>query len=58
MADPVCGMRVDSAAAAAHRDIGGGSVYFCSAGCANAFDADPQRYAAPTSGTAPGEGVQ
>jgi len=46
--DPVCGMQVNPAAAAAHRDTGGGSMYFCSAGCAAAFDGEPQRYAATT----------
>jgi Cu+-exporting ATPase len=56
--DPVCGMEVDRAAAAAHRDTGTGTVHFCSAGCAAAFDADPQRYAATTAGTAPGEATR
>jgi Cu+-exporting ATPase len=49
--DPVCGMSVNPATAAAHRDTGGNGVYFCSAGCANAFDAEPERYAS-TAGTA------
>ena len=49
--DPVCGMRVNPVTAAAKRDIGGSAVYFCSAGCATAFDAEPERYAA-TTGTA------
>src|SRR5215472_14531847 len=49
--DPVCGMQVNPATAAAHRDTGGSIVCFCSAGCAAAFDAEPQRYAA-TTGTA------
>ncbi len=53
--DPVCGMQVDPTTAAAHRDTGSGTVYFCSAGCAAAFDAQPQRYAATSAGTAPGE---
>jgi len=43
--DPVCGMQVDPAAAAARRDTAAGAVYFCSTGCAAAFDAEPQRYA-------------
>jgi Cu+-exporting ATPase len=46
--DPVCGMTIDPATAAEHR----GAVYFCSAGCAAAYDADPGRYAA-TAGTTP-----
>ena len=49
--DPVCGMLVNPETAAAHRGTGGSAVYFCSAGCATAFDADPERYAA-TTGTA------
>ncbi|MGN6174314.1 MAG: heavy metal translocating P-type ATPase [Streptosporangiaceae bacterium] len=53
--DPVCGMQVDPASAAAHRHTGTGTVYFCSAGCAAAFDAQPQRYAATAAGTPPGE---
>jgi Cu+-exporting ATPase len=57
-ADPVCGMRVNPATAAAHRDTSTGTLYLCSAGCAAAFDADPQHYAAPTAGTAPGEGTR
>jgi Cu+-exporting ATPase len=49
--DPVCGMLVNPETAAAHRGTGGSAVYFCSAGCASAFDAEPERYAA-TTGTA------
>jgi Cu+-exporting ATPase len=41
--DPVCGMSVDPATAPEHRGTGPGTVYFCSAGCAAAFDADPGR---------------
>jgi Cu+-exporting ATPase len=42
--DPVCGMEIDSANAAASRSSASGTVYFCSAGCAGAFDAEPERY--------------
>lgn len=56
MTDPVCGMEVDPTTAAAHPDTGLGTVHFCSAGCAAAFDAEPHRYAATTAGTMPGEG--
>ncbi len=42
--DPVCGMQVDPAHAAATREHDGTTFYFCSAGCAATFDADPQRY--------------
>ena len=44
--DPVCGMTVDPATAPAHRGAGPDAVYFCSAGCAAAFDADLDRHAA------------
>ena len=47
--DPVCGMTVDPATAAAQRDQDGSTVYFCSAGCAAAFDAEPDRYQAHAS---------
>jgi Cu+-exporting ATPase len=53
--DPVCGMLVDPETAAARRDTPVGTVYFCSEGCAAAFDAEPQRYATTTAGTALGE---
>jgi Cu+-exporting ATPase len=57
-ADPVCGMLVNPQTAAAQRDTVGSAVYFCSAGCATAFDADPQHYSAPTAGPASGEGTR
>src|SRR6266567_3354354 len=40
--DPVCGMTVDPATAE-QRGAGPDTVYFCSAGCAAAYDADPSR---------------
>ena len=49
--DPVCGMKVDRATAV-RRDFAGKTFYFCTAGCAGAFEAaDPQNYIArePTS---------
>ncbi|MBW4077502.1 MAG: YHS domain-containing protein [Acidobacteria bacterium] len=45
--DPVCGMSVDPASAAARRSINGRDVFFCSAGCAERFDEDPERFLAP-----------
>ncbi len=45
--DPVCGMTVDPEHAAATREHDGVTFYFCSAGCAAAFDADPHRYGHP-----------
>ena len=43
--DPVCGMTLTPETAAAYRDMSGQRYYFCSPGCAAAFDADPGRYA-------------
>lgn len=42
--DPVCGMTVESETAAANRDYQGQAYFFCSLGCADRFDADPERY--------------
>ena len=42
--DPVCGMTVDPATAAAGRRLNGREYSFCREGCADAFDADPSRY--------------
>jgi Cu+-exporting ATPase len=55
--DPVCGMTVNPATAPEHRRTGPGTVYFCSAGCAAAFDADPSHVAAAAA-SAPGAGAQ
>jgi Cu+-exporting ATPase len=44
--DPVCGMTVDPATAPAVSGHNGSTVYFCSAGCAATFTADPGRYTA------------
>ncbi|HVB05100.1 MAG TPA: permease [Acidimicrobiales bacterium] len=46
--DPVCGMTVDPATASAIRRLDGVNWFFCGAGCADAFDGDPARYAAAT----------
>jgi Cu+-exporting ATPase len=56
--DPVCGMQVDPATSAARRETGTGTIYFCSAGCAAAFDAEPQHHAAVTAGTAHGDSTR
>ena len=45
--DPVCGMTVDPAHAAALREVEGRTIAFCSQHCAHKFDADPQRYLHP-----------
>jgi YHS domain-containing protein/uncharacterized membrane protein YraQ (UPF0718 family) len=39
--DPVCGMTVDPADAAAHEDYAGQEFHFCSSGCHDRFIADP-----------------
>ncbi|MES2642488.1 MAG: heavy metal translocating P-type ATPase [Myxococcota bacterium] len=43
--DPVCGMQVDPAKAAATAEYGGNTWHFCSKGCHAKFLADPARYA-------------
>jgi Cu+-exporting ATPase len=42
--DPVCGMVVEPAKAAATREVDGQTYYFCSEGCVRQFDADPAAY--------------
>ena len=44
--DPVCGMLVAIASARHRSEVSGRVVYFCCAGCKEAFERDPQRYAA------------
>jgi Cu+-exporting ATPase len=43
--DPVCGMGVDPATAAASVEHDGTEYYFCSTACAATFTADPHKYA-------------
>ena len=43
--DPVCGMQVDERTAAGQSQHEGRTYYFCSAGCKEKFDQDPERYA-------------
>ena len=45
--DPVCGMEVDSAKTAHHREVDRVTWYFCSAKCADKFVADPAAYLKP-----------
>ena len=42
--DPVCGMSVDLATAAAKVEHDGRTYYFCNPSCARKFEADPRRY--------------
>jgi hypothetical protein len=44
--DPVCGMTVDPATAAAHASYAGQTYHFCNAGCAQRFRADPLAFLA------------
>ena len=43
--DPVCGMDVDEAEAAATADYQGKTYYFCAEGCKETFEAEPSEYA-------------
>jgi Cu+-exporting ATPase len=43
--DPVCGMQVNEQQAAGNSEYQGQTYYFCSPGCKQQFDQDPQRYA-------------
>jgi len=51
MLDPVCGMLVMPANAAAQVEHQGRTYYFCSAHCADKFKADPNRYLKPAKET-------
>ncbi len=44
MKDPICGMTVDPASARHKATHGGETYYFCSQGCREKFEADPERY--------------
>jgi Cu+-exporting ATPase len=48
--DPVCGMTISPATAAASREVGDTTYYFCSAQCVDTFDADPGRYTSAAGG--------
>lgn len=42
--DPVCGMDVDEKTAAGSSQYKGQTYYFCSPGCKQSFDRDPERF--------------
>ena len=44
--DPVCGMRVDPARTPHQLEYQGRQIYFCSAGCRERFQKDPEHYLA------------
>jgi Cu+-exporting ATPase len=56
--DPVCGMSIDPAAAAANTTIDGSTYYFCASSCKEEFDAGhgPLAEAAPDAGDRRNEG--
>ena len=51
--DPVCGMSVAPAKAAATADYGGKTYFFCGKGCAARFQAQPEKYLQPAEDVAP-----
>lgn len=46
--DPVCGMQITPADAAASEEHDGHNFYFCSHACHQKFLADPHRYGHPS----------
>jgi YHS domain-containing protein len=42
--DPVCGMDVDEAKAAAKSEYNGRTYYFCAPGCKKEFDENSEKY--------------
>jgi Cu+-exporting ATPase len=53
--DPVCGMHVRPDGAAGNHQYQGDTYYFCAAGCAAKFRADPERYLTPKDPTTGGQ---
>ena len=47
--DPVCGMPLEPAKAAGQIVHAGKTYHFCSTQCQRTFQADPQKYAEPSS---------
>lgn len=54
--DPVCRMQVEESKAAATAVREGKTYYFCCAGCQEKFVKAPEKYIAPTPGSAPHRG--
>jgi len=42
--DPVCGMEIDPASAAATTEYEGTTYYFCAVACKEQFDAEPAKF--------------
>ncbi len=55
--DPVCGMDVDVAHAAARHEHGGQIFWFCSLACKEKFDANPDQYATSRAAERPVKGT-
>ncbi|HUI42072.1 MAG TPA: heavy metal translocating P-type ATPase [Terriglobia bacterium] len=55
--DPVCGMTVNPARAAAHFAYQGRTFYFCCPGCLAKFQSDPEKYLAAKKGAPSGPGA-
>src|SRR5574338_1059380 len=51
--DPVCGMMIDPADAAATYDYKGQTYYFCMQDCADRFQAEPEKYLQPGGAATP-----
>jgi Cu+-exporting ATPase len=51
--DPVCGMMIDPADAAATYDYKGQTYYFCMQDCADRFQAEPEKYLQPDGAATP-----
>ena len=48
--DPVCGMQIEEQTAAGTSEYQGETYYFCSAGCKERFDREPEMYAKKVAG--------
>ncbi|HET6597743.1 MAG TPA: YHS domain-containing protein [Anaerolineales bacterium] len=46
--DPVCGMDITYETAQARSEYNGQTYYFCSLGCKEEFDQNPEKYVIPT----------
>ncbi len=44
--DPVCGMEVSLQSAASTSEYKGNTYYFCSQGCKESFDSEPEKFLA------------
>ena len=52
--DPVCHMELEAGRAPVQRQYGAAAVWFCSLGCAELFDCDPERYLSSAATLSPG----